>query len=137
MGAAGYLGACMLMWGMATFTMNVAGRHLDPMTIAAFNMFGYLAVGAFLFPYASWSFTKYHAMGIAIGAMFVLGNMAFYKLSQTGQVSTLVPLTALYVALPVVLGILALGEALTLRKVLGVLLAIGAIYLLSAAEEPA
>ena len=136
MGAAGYLAICMLMWGLATFTMKVAGQHLDPMTVVVYNLLGYFLVGAFLLPTASYGFSRYHAMGIAIGALFVLGNMAFYKLSQTVQVSALVPLTSLYVVIPVLLGILALGEHLTPRKGIGILLAVAAIYLLSSAEEP-
>ena len=87
MGAAGYLAICMLMWGLATFTMKVAGQHLDPMTVVVYNLLGYFLVGAFLLPAASYGFSRYHAMGIAIGALFVLGNMALYKLSQTVQVS--------------------------------------------------
>ena len=137
MGAAVYLAVCMLMWGLATFTMKVAGQRLDPMTVAAYNVFGYLAVAVFLFPRASFGLTRYHLMGIGIGAMFVVGNMAFYKLSQTVQVSTLVPLTALYVIVPVLLGVLALGEALSLRKAFGVLLGLVAVYLLSMGDGTA
>lgn len=137
MGAAGYLTVCIAMWGLATFAMKLVGSRLDPMTVAAFNMFGYLSVGAFLFPQASWGFSRYHLLSIVIGAMFVLANLAFYKLSQTEQVSTLAPLTALYVIVPVVLGMFFLGEPPTARKVIGIILGLASLYLLSGMEtEP-
>lgn len=137
MSAAIYLVVCMLMWGLAVFAMKVAGQRLDPITVAVFNIFGYLAAGLFLFSRATFGLTKYHLLGVAIGAMFVAGNMAFYKLSQTVQVSALVPLTSLYVILPVLLGFLVLGEPLSLRKGLGIFLALVAVYLLSTVDKPA
>ncbi|NUQ12248.1 MAG: DMT family transporter [Gemmatimonadaceae bacterium] len=92
---------------------------------------------AFLFPQASWGFSRYHLLSIVIGAMFVLANLAFYKLSQTEQVSTLAPLTALYVIVPVVLGMFFLGEPPTARKVIGIILGLASLYLLSGMEtEP-
>ncbi len=126
-----YLVICLLMWGLATFSMKVVGERLDPMTIVVFNILGYLALGVFFLSRASFGVTRYHILAIAIGSMFVVGNMAFYKLSQTTQVTLLAPLTALYVAIPVILGLLMLGESMTLRKGLGVLMAVFAIYLLT------
>jgi len=119
------------MWGIAVFVMKLAGARLDPVTTAVFNMFGYVALGIFLLPRASFAMTHAHILAVVIGPIFIVGNMAFYKLSQTGHVSTLAPLTALNLVIPIVLGILFLGEPLTLRKGAGILLAIGAIYLLS------
>ena len=131
MTSSGYLVICLLMWGLATFGMKIAGERLDPMTTAGFNILGYLVISVFLLPRMSLGMTRYHILAIAIGTMFVLGNLAFYKLSQTTQVSLLAPLTALYVAIPVLLGILVLGEPMSLRKGMGILLAAGAIYLLT------
>lgn len=130
-----YLVVCMVTWGLATFTMKVAGSRLDPMTVASYNMIGYLGVGMFIFPKAQLGFTRYHLAAVLIGALFVAGNLAFYKLSQTAQVSSLAPMTALYVAIPVLLGFLTLGEPPTLRKVVGVVLALASLYLLASSEE--
>lgn len=126
-----YTVICILMWGIAVFVMKLAGSRLDPVTTAVFNMFGYVLTGIFLLPQASFAMTRSHVLAVAIGPLFIMGNMAFYKLSQTNHVSTLAPLTALYVAIPIILGIMVLGEPLTVRKGVGILLAIGAIYLLS------
>ena len=135
MEASVYLTICILMWGMAIFTMKLAGQGLDPMTLAVFNAAGELILGVILFSRASIGFSKHHMMGIAVGVLFVLGNMAFYKLSQTAQVSTLAPLTALHIAVPIFLGIVLLGEPVTVRKGIGVLFALLAIYFLSSSDS--
>lgn len=134
MGAVGYLVVCIVMWGVGVFLMKIVGQRLDPLTVAAFNMFGYLSVGIFVFPKAAFGFSRYHLLSIVIGAMFVMANLAFYKLSQTAQVSVVAPITALYVVIPVILGVVFLSEPPTLRKVLGVLLALVALFLLSETE---
>ncbi|MBI4531265.1 MAG: EamA family transporter [Candidatus Latescibacteria bacterium] len=122
---------CILMWGIAVFVMKLAGTRLDPVTTVVFNMFGYVIMGSFLLPHASFTLTRAHVLAVVIGPLFIAGNMAFYKLSQANDISTIAPLTALNVVIPIILGILFLGEPLTLRKGLGILLAVGAIYLLS------
>jgi transporter family protein len=53
------------------------------------------------------------------------------------SVSVLGPVTALYIIVPAVLGVLLLGESVTLRKVGGILLAMVAIYLLASEEGAA
>jgi drug/metabolite transporter (DMT)-like permease len=128
------LGACMLAWGLATFGMKVAGSRLDPFSVFACNLIGYVAIGAFLVPRAALRVTVHHAVGVAIGITFVLGNLAFYKLAQTEHVSTLVPLTQLFVLIPVTLGVVLLHEPMTSRKLTGICLSVAAIYLLSTGE---
>jgi transporter family protein len=128
-----YLVICLLLWGLATFSMKLVGERLDAMTIVGFNILGSVAMGVIFMPRMSFGTSRYHVLAIAIGTMFVLGNMAFYKLSQTHSVSLLAPLTAIYIAIPVLLGVFVLGEPMTLRKGIGILLAVGAIYLLTSA----
>ncbi len=58
------------------------------------------------------------------------------QLSGLGMaVSTLGPLSSLYVVLPIVLGITILKEPVTPKKALGLILAVSAIYVLSSAEH--
>ena len=80
---------------------------------------------------AQWSFGWPSLVAIAIGAMYVIGNAAFYKLSQVADVSTLAPIVSLQIMIPIALGIALLGEPVTVRKAFGVLLATASIWLLS------
>ena len=114
---------------------ELVGSRLDPVTIVVCNTVGYLVMGLALLPRAALAPTPTHALGAAIGILFVLGNMAFYKLSQTTQLSVLAPVTGLYILLPVVLGFTFLGESVTPRKCVGIALALIAMYLLSSADE--
>lgn len=128
-------GLCLLFWGLATFVMKLAGSRLDPVTTVVCNAIGYLLIGAVLLPKASLALTPGHFMGVGISLLFMLGNLFFYKLAQTEQLTTIAPITALYVTIPILLGFLVLREPITLRKCLGIALALVAIYLLSSSSE--
>ncbi len=59
------------------------------------------------------------------------GYLCFVKALEKGDASLVVPITALYPALTVVLAILLLGERLTILKMMGILLALAAGVLIS------
>ncbi len=125
-------------WGVAVFLPKLAGRDLSPVGVVFSNALGYLlclpVVYRLLEPRdLHWRLD--HAWGMLIGVLFVVGNAAFYRLLQTGQVSRLAPLTALYVAIPVLLGVVVLRERLSAAQWLGAALAVIAAVLL--AMEPA
>ena len=126
---------CLTFWGLATFVMKLAGSRLDPITTVVCNAIGYLLIGLVLAPKASLAITPAHMLGIGISLLFMLGNLFFYKLAQTEHLTVIAPITALYVTIPILLGFLVLREPLSLRKCLGILLALAAIYLLSSSQE--
>ena len=128
---AGYAVLVMAMYGGAMFLMKLAGSRLDPFTCVSMNIIGYGFVGAIAMTRAQWSFGWPSLVAIAIGAMYVVGNAAFYKLSQVADVSTLAPIISLQIMIPIALGILLLSEPVTARKAFGVLLAVASIWLLS------
>ncbi len=133
------LAVAMLCWGLAVFLPKVAGRDLSPAGVVLSNALGYVIclplVWRLLEP-RDRHLGPAHAWGVLIGVLFVLGNLAFYRLLTTGHVSRLAPLTALYVAIPVLLGLALLGERLSLHQWAGVLLALLAGYLLGVERVP-
>ncbi len=71
-------------------------------------------------------------LSILAGAFGTLGYIFMVKaLAAGGKASIVVPLTSLYPAVTVVLAYLVLRESLPPHRLLGVVLAIAAIYLLS------
>ena len=60
-----------------------------------------------------------------------LGTITFFMALKAGKASMVVPLTALYPAVAVVLSVLILHESLTFQQALGVTLAIIAVMLIS------
>lgn len=65
------------------------------------------------------------------GMFGALGVYAYLLAADRGNVSQLVGITALYPVITVLLGVLVLNEPLTVKQMLGVGLAVLAIYLVS------
>jgi uncharacterized membrane protein len=96
--------------------------------IAAFGIFGNAALT---------SFNEPHALIFAAGVIHSAANLSFllFSKSMPADASAVAPLSSLYVVLPVAVGMLALGEAVTVLKILGTVTAIAAIYLLGKASQ--
>lgn len=76
------------------------------------------------------------AVAVAAGLLTGFGNLSLYQLLRSGEkAATLVPLTALYPLVTVLLAVLLLRERLNLWQCAGVVLATAAIYLFNVARE--
>lgn len=71
------------------------------------------------------------AWALATNAAGVGGTLLFYQALARGKASVVLPLTAMYPALTVILALLILGEAVSLKQGLGILLALIAVFLLA------
>lgn len=71
------------------------------------------------------------AWALASNAAGVGGVLLFYQALSRGRASVVIPLTAIYPALTVILALLILGEALSLKQGAGILLAVIAVVLLA------
>ena len=65
----------------------------------------------------------------AAGLALAVGILAYYRALSAGPVSVVVPIFGLFIVTSSVLGIAILDESLTARKILGIALAVGAVYL--------
>lgn len=126
---------CMAAWGLAVFLMKIAGQKLGPYTCSVFALPGYLLVGLLISSRADYHISMHHGLAVAIGALYMAGNMAFYKLCQTQDVTALAPLTSVYIILPIVMGWMLLGEPISVRRILGIALAVAAVVLLNWPER--
>lgn len=68
------------------------------------------------------------AMYVA-GIALAVGIVAFYRALAAGPVSVVVPIFGLFIATSSIVGVLVLEEPVTLRKGLGITLAVVAVYL--------
>ena len=126
---------CFIGWGVAVFLMTFVTRALSQGTILVCNLLGYGLVIAWFAKGADLRLSWAHALAVFIGVLFVFSNLAYYKLAAMGgQASVLAPLTGLYVVVASLLGVGVLGEPMTLRKGLGIVLAGVAIFLLSSQD---
>ena len=71
------------------------------------------------------------ALSVLAGILGVLGTMTFYILLRTAPATVVVPLSAMYPVVTVVLAFLFLHEDLSLTRVAGVVCALVAIWLLT------
>jgi transporter family protein len=71
------------------------------------------------------------ALSVVAGILGVLGTMTFYVQLRVAPTSIVVPLSALYPVVTVVLAYFFLHEDLTLARVAGVVCALVAIWLLT------
>lgn len=70
---------------------------------------------------------------LAAGCCLAVGILAYYRALALGPVSVVTPIFATFLVFSSIIGIIALGESLSARKTIGILLAIGGIYLVSTA----
>ena len=129
------LSACIVTWGLGVFLMKVAGTGLGAYTSLVFSLPGYVAVMALVAGKAEYTLTRRHWIPVVVGALYTFGNLAYYKLCETQDISRLAPATALYVLVPVVLGWIVLREPVSLQRLLGLVFAGLALFLLMAPEK--
>lgn len=65
------------------------------------------------------------------GLFLGVGILSYYRALELGPVSVVVPLFAMFIVGGSLIGVLVLEESMTGRNALGIVLAVGAIYLLS------
>jgi drug/metabolite transporter (DMT)-like permease len=118
-------------WGTGVFLMKLATRGIDPWTAVAFNLPGYLLAAVWLLPWVKPGLTRYHLAAVAVGAAYVIGNFAFYKLVKHQPISIAAPLASLYVVIPLVAGLVLLAERPTRLQWCGIALAAVAILMLT------
>src|SRR6185312_7969775 len=110
-----YILACIAAWGAAAVLMKVTATHVGPFTSVVGNMLGSVIIATTILSRAQLALTWPTAAAVLVGMLFPLGNFAFYRLTQPGDVSRYAPVTALYVIVPIVCGVWLLGETLTGR----------------------
>jgi len=133
----GWLGYALLalaFWGGWGLFSKMAAVHLPVRQIFIVELGAYLVVAAAVLVLRPQPLT-WPAAGVAaaLGAGFcgALGLFCFLGALGAGQAAVVVPLTALYPIVTVILSLVFLQEALSLRQVAGIVLALGAVWLLS------
>ena len=127
--------ASILGWGVGSFFYKFANNVLHPIMVSSIALCLYMV----LLP-AVWITTKFdHAIttgGIiytVVGSLFMcVGTLGFsYALRNGGDVGKTTILCALYPALTLTLSMIFLGETLTIKKGMGIILALISFGLLS------
>lgn len=119
-------------WGCWAIISKLIGNALTPEASQALSTIGLLPViiGLALAKPTDARGNKKLGVGLAFasGILTCLGNIAYYALLNSAKAITIVPLTALYPIVTVVLAVLFLKERLNPLQFGGIALALAAIY---------
>jgi transporter family protein len=122
------------LWGVWGFLGKVAAQNLPAQMVYLLTISGHLVLVAFILvnglgpvAWQPWGVGAALASGVAMAVALLF----FLKALARGPALVVVPLTALYPAVTVLLSWLFLREALTLRHLAGLALALAAVWLLS------
>jgi transporter family protein len=75
-------------------------------------------------------------VALSAGILSCLGNIAYYHaLNLGGKAATVIPLTALYPLVTIVLALALLGESLNRTQLIGIILSLAAIYLFNVQSD--
>jgi transporter family protein len=130
----GYSLAALILWGAWGFLSKAATRELPPAAVYLLSISGHLAVIGYLglstgltVPWHPWGV----GVALAAGVCMAFGLFCFFQALAHGAAAVVVPLTALYPVVTVVLSWGLLQESLTPRQLAGIALALLAVWLLS------
>ncbi len=122
------------MWGLGSFFGKIALMRDIPYRVYFFEGVGTITVLTSLIIFKRQEiFTDFtvNPYALLMGLTWGIGTIIFIVALQPAKLSALVPLTAVYPAVTVILGVLILHERLDLREILGILFAIVTVVLLS------
>jgi uncharacterized membrane protein len=128
-----------LAWGVWAVISRLIGDALTAAQSQALSMIGMLPVLAALAVSKRLTATgnrrRGSVMGFMAGALACAGNITFYHVLNAGpKAATIVPLTALYPLVTIVLAVLVLRERLNIIQLCGIVLALAAIWLFNVAS---
>ncbi len=122
------------LWGVWGFLSKAASQHLPWSAVYLLSITGHLAVIAYLGMTGGLTIPWHPAglgLAVAAGICMAFGLLSFFQALAAGPVAVVVPLTALYPMVTVLLSWAVLHEALSLRHLAGIALALAAGWLLS------
>jgi transporter family protein len=129
-----------LCWGVWAILARLIGEALTASQQQAFSTLGLIPVIGMLVVSGNWKVSGRRSRGIlwalAAGVLTSLGNLAYYDaLSRGARAATVVPLTALYPLVTVLLAVVFLRERLNRIQQAGVVLSLAAIYLFNVPSQ--
>lgn len=126
-----YAFVALIGWGFWAIGSKLLTRYFNTLSTTFWISFwSILFLTFFIFFRRSLMVNKYVLYTIPIGLISLIAIVAFYKALSIGPSSVVLPLTNMYMVVPVLFGFIVLKEAVTLPRVMGIIFAIlAAIFL--------
>jgi transporter family protein len=129
--------ATLALWGLWGFFSKIAVKHIKPRHALIYEVIGEAIIGIIVYiafmPSLPSQLSK-SVPGVFAGAIMILGMLVFFVALRKGKASVIVPLTALYPVVAIVLGFLILNESVSIIQGIGIVIALTAAYLLGEEE---
>ncbi len=121
-------------WGLWGFLPKLTTQYLGPRSVMVYEVLGAICV-ALIVLYSMKFRLEVHWRGASLavmaGAMGLIGALCYVVAMARGPVALIVTFTALYPILSIVLAWLILGETISLRQGMGVVLGLIAMVLIA------
>lgn len=127
--------ACLL-WGVFPIFQKSSLKWVDPVWAYLFSTVGATVTTLLLFLFFRSSHTEIHSAGALFGILSgISGSLGVFffllSLSRGGKASIIVPFTALYPVISIILGLILFKETISLAQGIGIILALISVFLLS------
>lgn len=124
----------LLSWGFWGFFPKLATNSLDPRSALVYEVIGVAIIGLLALILVGFK-PEFHTKGVTFailaGIAGSLGALFFLFAVSKGKASVIVPMTALYPLVTILLAFLILKEPITIKQGIGIILALSAVVLLS------
>ena len=121
-------------WGLWSFIPKITTRYIDPKSAVIYEVIGGVFLSLVVLYFLNFRLET-HPKGILLavtaGLVGFVGALCFLFAVSKGPVSIIAPLSALYPILSVILAMVFLNEAVTVKQGIGILFAVVAVILVS------
>lgn len=122
----------LILWGLWAFFPKILIYNMKTELLALYTTLGsFIAIIIYTLVRTKLTVDLNSFWAILIGVIGMIGTFSFYVALFKGPVSIVVPWTGLYIIIPVILGFIFLKEPLTINHIIGIILALLAIFFLS------
>jgi len=121
-------------WGLWSFIPKITTKYIDPKSAVIYEVIGGIFLSLVVLYFLNFRLET-HPKGILLavtaGLVGFVGALCFLFAVSKGPVSIIAPLSALYPILSVILAMVFLNEAVTVKQGIGILFAVVAVILVS------
>ncbi len=125
---------CLILWGLWGFALKIAYQNLSwtqTYFLSSLASFTFMLIVILFYRMKLPPIGAASIAAILAGLFGGAGYLFFVKALEQGKASIVIPLTALYPAITVIIALIVLREKISIYQGLGILLAIIASFLLS------
>jgi len=126
----------LVFWGLWGFILKISYKYLNWVEAYFFSVLASFTLALIIFTIfkirdPNWRINSYIYIPLIAGLCGSLGGLFFNKALEKGEASLVIPLTALYPTITIILASIFLNERIGIHQIIGIFLAIIAIILIS------